>query len=149
MESWNDESIGKLFSLLEQISNKLSELKPKPRKKQFEITDHGTPVLATLWNKWTDNLPKVEHIPPSSKRYNDAINRWKECPKEDYWVGIIRKINESRFCNGENSRHWKADFGFLVRPDTALKVKDGKYDNPIANKKKLWGTMEDGTTIWK
>jgi hypothetical protein len=44
------------------------------------------------------------------------------------WRLILGRINASPFCLGQNDRGWKADVEFFLRPDTATKVLEGKYD---------------------
>lgn len=39
------------------------------------------------------------------------------------------RISTSDFCRGKNERGWVATFDWLLQPDTAIKVLEGKYDN--------------------
>jgi hypothetical protein len=84
------------------------------------------PPLAVVWNESCgDGLSKV--IGCSSTRNRLAKARWLDKPDPAYWKEVISKIKESSFCLGQNDRGWKADFDFLIRPDTHLKVLEGKY----------------------
>ena len=47
---------------------------------------------------------------------------------EDKIIEAIDKIKESSFLRGENDRHWKIDFDWLIANDTnILKVLEDKY----------------------
>jgi hypothetical protein len=44
-------------------------------------------------------------------------------------------MDASPFCRGETGdRGWRASFDFLLKPDTATKVLEGKYDDADAIK---------------
>lgn len=42
----------------------------------------------------------------------------------------FRRAQASSFCTGQNDRHWKADFDWLLNENNLVKVLEGKYDNP-------------------
>jgi hypothetical protein len=56
-----------------------------------------------------------------------ASMRLKEKPELAYWQDVITRVSNSPFCGGDNDRGWKANFEFLVRADTHLKVMEGVY----------------------
>lgn len=64
----------------------------------------------------------------SDKRKRAAQMRLRERPLDD-WRRVIESIARSDFCRGQNDRGWVATFDWLVQPDTATKVLEGKYDN--------------------
>jgi hypothetical protein len=83
--------------------------------------------LVEIWNAECGELPKIRGLGKSRKP--QVVQRWDEKPDRDYWTEIIRKIAGSSFCSGKNDRGWKADFDFLIRPDTQHRVLEGKYDD--------------------
>lgn len=89
----------------------------------------GPTELQRDWNEVTsaDGLRTCREL--SKARRVAATARIRDHPDEPYWAGVILRIAKSDFCRGENDRGWKADFDFLVRRDTHLKVLEGKYDN--------------------
>jgi len=101
------------------------ELKNK-RIKERKNTLVELPRLAVLWNEHSGQLPKV--FKSNLNRNKKAATRFSE-HSEGEWVDIIKRIANSQFCNGQNDRGWKADFEFLIKPDTALKAIEGTYDN--------------------
>lgn len=101
------------------------EGKSVPRADAREAT---LPRLARIWNEACGDLPKVLRCSGGRRRH--AENRWREDPDEDFWRGVIARIRASSFCTGGNARGWRADFDFFVRPDTANRVLEGKYDDP-------------------
>jgi len=100
----------------------------KREKKERQILVGFSPIdLMTTWNVLKNKLPKALSLSP--KREAQARARLKENPSREYWSGIISRIVASGWCNGKNDRGWKADFDFLLKPDTHLKALEGKYDN--------------------
>lgn len=93
----------------------------KPKSELIKLTE-----LEVLWNRYCGALPQVKR---SSKRRKATIRaRLKEVSDLDYWVATFIRVSESRFCNGENDRGWRADFDFVLKPDSHLKINEGKYD---------------------
>ena len=87
----------------------------------------GAENLFQIWNNHHGALPKAEAL--TAKRRRSANARWKEKPDFDYWVGITKKLAASDFCNARTGGKWVADFDFLLKPDTHVKVLEGRYDN--------------------
>lgn len=109
----------------------------KDKDKDLERGSGGkqkTHPLAEIWNQNCGTLPKTKGL--SEKRIKAAKKVFSDLSPPD-WIEVVRKISESNFCNGQNDRGWRADFDFLVRPDTWAKVLEGKYNTnvlPIAKK---------------
>lgn len=91
---------------------------------QSEPSQSGINPLIELWNTHCGTLPK----PRSSSGLRNRKTRLllKQHPDLQYWTDVIKKIAASPFCCGSNG--WKADFDWLLKEDTHLKVMEGKYD---------------------
>ena len=113
----------------EGVGKKTTHEEPKASSRAVAL-----PPLVEIWNENRGTLPKVVGL--SSSRRKQSHARWEENPDRSYWVSIIEKLKSSSFCNGKNDRGWRADFDFLVRPDTQHKVLEGKYDDRTPNAKK-------------
>ena len=85
--------------------------------------------LMDLWNEHCGVLAKIRGL--SGSRATMAKTRWREKPDEKYWIDTIKIISSSAFCNGDNNYKWTADFDWLTKPTTHLKVAEGKYSNKI------------------
>lgn len=83
--------------------------------------------LAAIWNQHSVALPKIRGMSVTRKKAADS--RWKENPNPSHWVEIVTRLAKSEFCNGKNDRGWKADFDFLIQPETQNKALEGKYDD--------------------
>ena len=142
-----DES--KIIELLTEIRDLL---KPKRKAKQDKLLlDDDTIKIWEIWNGWVEGLPKVHSVSPNSTRYTRMQARWKEHPNEGFWITLIKRINESAFCHGKNTRKWNASFDFLIRPDTPAKIMEGLYDNEEkAEKKNKQKMFVEGTDneVW-
>lgn len=82
--------------------------------------------LILIWNQNCGKLPKVKHSNKHRDRKIKAV--WaQQTPPE--WTATVQKMAASDFCNGKSNTGWKASFDFLVKPESWLKVNEGKYDN--------------------
>lgn len=67
-------------------------------------------VMQSLWN---------------GARKTNLTNRWKESPKHqalEFWQWFFRVVRKNPHWMGENSRGWKADFGWLLKRENFNKV---------------------------
>lgn len=86
--------------------------------------------LVKLWADLAPGQPQVKVLTTSRKKHAQA--RLREHPDLDYWREVIRRLIASPFCRGANDRGWRADFDFLIKPDTHAKALEGKYDEATA-----------------
>lgn len=85
--------------------------------------------LADVWNIETlPPIPRCKYL--THQRKSRASARLRERPLEE-WRAIVRRIGLSAFCRGENDRGWLATFDWLLQPDVAVKVLEGKYDDRV------------------
>lgn len=96
-----------------------------------QASPSDTNFFLNLWNENRGGMPEVKAL--STKRKKSCIARLKDNPSQAYWHEVITRMANSKFCCGENNQGWKADFDFLLKPDTHLKVLEGKYDNKSNN----------------
>lgn len=90
----------------------------------------GLPELAKIWNENSGTLPKVIACNPNSMRRKQSELRWRENPDHAYWQDVVRRIQESDFCMGRSKGStWRASFDWLIKPDSASKILEGKYAN--------------------
>lgn len=82
--------------------------------------------LAESWNAHCGSLPKVQRL--TGKRATAAKARLKDNPNLEYWHSVVERMAASPFCQGNNNTGWRASFDFLLKPDTHIKVMEGKYD---------------------
>ena len=45
------------------------------------------------------------------------------------WREAVQRASESDFCNGLGEQGWRADLEWFLRPDSAQKLMEGKFDN--------------------
>lgn len=131
-------SFDRLELLLERIAIAIEKKKPE-RRLQESIPVQAALKIADAWNEWKQPaFPRINGLSPQSTRYKNALARWLEKPNEEYWIGVIQRVNESKFCCGDNERGWVADFEFLVRPDNHHRILEGKYDKcHLSHKKEI------------
>jgi uncharacterized protein YdaU (DUF1376 family) len=84
--------------------------------------------LLELWNELASG-PIRRCAELTDKRRRFARARLRERPIDE-WRVVIQRINASKFCRGETDRgDWVADFDWLLKPDTAVRVLEGSYDD--------------------
>lgn len=99
--------------------NKRNEIKIKEiENKRIEVKE--------IYNSICTNLPQVQKL--TDKRNKDIDKFLKDFTKEQF-EQICKTANSSNFLTGENDRHWKADFDFLMRIDKATNILEGKYND--------------------
>lgn len=92
-----------------------------------DVTIGSHLLLFSIWNQWCDELPKAKGM--NSERKNKSKIRWNENPDPKYWEEVVCKISKSSFCRGKTGKGWVATFDWLLKPDTHLRVIEGKYDD--------------------
>lgn len=88
--------------------------------------DGPLPPLVMVWNSHRGRLPEARSW--NGPRLKKIKLRWPEQSPEA-WVATVQRMAASDFCCGKGSTGWRADFDFLLKPDTWAKVNEGKYDN--------------------
>jgi len=92
--------------------------------------------LVQAWNENRGTLPKATK---QSLSRIDLINqRLGEEPDLEVWVSAIKRVSESDFCNGriissDGKKPWVTTFGWLVKPDSRMRIEEGTYDNRSAH----------------
>ena len=84
------------------------------------------------YNAICTNLPRVVRLTDKRRRAVRLIYGKGYTPEQ--LDEAFRKAQSSSFCTGQNDRHWKADFDWLLLESNLVKVLEGKYDNPAAAK---------------
>ncbi len=88
----------------------------------------GPKELAELWREIFAPEKPAPRFKAGGERWKSAKARTAEEPSPEYWRQVITKISQTPFCRGKNDRSWIADFDFLVRQESHIKVMEGKYD---------------------
>jgi hypothetical protein len=89
--------------------------------------------IIEIYNMYCVNLPQVQKL--TNKR-KTAINKLLNEINTEQFEQICIIANKSDFLIGNNDRGWKADFDFILKPDKAISILEGKYDN-INQRKKI------------
>ncbi len=86
-----------------------------------------TPVADEIVNSWNGipGVVKVERI--TAKRRASLNARMREAYFRSNWREGIARAASSAFLQGEKG--WRADFEWFLRPDSLVKLLEGKYDN--------------------
>lgn len=113
----------------EQLKTQIREEEDKANKPEIS---NKPQQLADRYNAICTNLPRVVRLTDKRRRAVRLIHDKGYTPEQ--LDEVFRKAQESSFCTGQNDRHWKADFDWLLNESNLVKVLEGKYDNPAAAK---------------
>lgn len=113
----------------EQLKTHIREEEDKANKPEIS---NKPQQLADRYNAICTSLPKVVRLTDKRRRAVRLIYDKGYTPEQ--LDEVFRKAQSSSFCTGQNDRHWKADFDWLLNESNLVKVLEGKYDNPAAAK---------------
>lgn len=113
----------------EQLKTQIKEEEDKANKPEIS---NKPQQLADRYNAICTNLPRVVRLTDKRRRAVRLIYGKGYTPEQ--LDEAFRKAQSSSFCTGQNDRHWKADFDWLLNESNLVKVLEGKYDNPAAAK---------------
>jgi hypothetical protein len=99
-----------------------------PNILKIEKGTKSAEVVVSYWNSKAPNIKEVQAV--AGERERSLRARMNEPFFLANWQAAIDRIAESDFCTGRNDRGWVADFDFFVRPETVIKVMEGKYGEP-------------------
>ena len=83
-------------------------------------------ALMSAWNMSIQRLPKATKLTGERRRH--AVSRLREEPALHIWRNAFVRLDASDFACGV-AGGWRADFDFMLRPGSLIKVLEGKYDN--------------------
>lgn len=103
----------------------------------------GPEALMELWNETKSPvLPDCKKL--TDKRRRAARARLREFPDRQDWTRFIQHINSSAWHTGKNSSGWKANFDWLVKPESIVKFVEGRYNTkPAAPADVYRGELDD------
>ena len=82
------------------------------------------------WNVFAKvhKLPSITTM--TDRRRKRLAGRLKDCDGLPGWHAALAMIPRSSFLLGNNERGWRANFDFMLQPDSFQKVCDGVYADP-------------------
>lgn len=97
-----------------------NENKKGNEKKQNKFNE-----IIEIYNTYCTNLSQVQKL---TEKRKTAINKLLKEIDIEQFRDICIIANQSDFLTGDNDRNWKADFDFIIRPDKAVSILEGKYN---------------------
>jgi hypothetical protein len=85
-------------------------------------------ALQRLWNELAaPGLPRWRETSAKRRKAAEARLRERSIEGPSGWREVIERINASAFCRGGGKDGWRASPDWILQPDTAAKVLEGKY----------------------
>lgn len=114
----NPEAAAALGALIMDVNQAVGEATPEGGSAE---------ALMELWNEMAGKiLPPCRKL--TDKRRRAAKARLREFPDREDWTRFIRHILSSAWHTGNNSSGWKANFDWLVKPESIVKFLEGRYN---------------------
>lgn len=85
------------------------------------------PEVVSSWNLMAASCGLSPISKLTAKRRTACQARLRDYGREAI-LSAIEKVPRSGFLTGTNDRSWRADFDFLLKPDTITRILEGKYD---------------------
>jgi hypothetical protein len=127
---WLSTNYAKIRTTITRTEREIEREIEKEREGEVkETVPDGTPSpedLLETWNANRGSLPAGIGISAARRRAAKVV--LADEPDLGVWGGVITRIASSAFCTGTNNRGWRATFDWLLKPDTRMKVLEGKYD---------------------
>lgn len=128
----------------EQLKTQIKEEEDKAHKPEIS---NKPQQLADRYNAICTSLPRVVRLTDKRRRAVRLIHDKGYTPEQ--LDEAFRRAQASSFCAGQNDRHWKADFDWLLNENNLVKVLEGKYDNPAeAKPDKPPRRRKEETEVW-
>ena len=127
----------------EQLKTQIREEEDKANKPEIS---NKPQQLADRYNAICTSLPKVVRLTDKRRRAVRLIYSKGYTPEQ--LDEAFRKAQASSFCTGQNDRHWKADFDWLLNENNLVKVLEGKYDNPAEAKPDKPPRRREEVEVW-
>lgn len=83
-------------------------------------------AVLEIWNDMAERTGLPKALTATGKRQAMLRERLKE-HGEDAFRRAVEAVERSPFCLGKNERGWRADIGFLLRPDNFVKLIEGGF----------------------
>jgi hypothetical protein len=113
-----------------------SRVEEKREEKTEKKADYAATekVILEWWNGLAEKYSLPKCISFTDKRKAALKERIQDPVFLRGWKEAMKKIPESEFLLGKNDRGWKADMEFFLRPDTVVKILEGKYSGTTTPK---------------
>jgi biotin operon repressor len=103
-----------------------------PSKQAALFEGAGPPValgLAELIERWN----KIPGISRALKATDDRQRAFKARVRDPEWItqvdAALSRMAASSFCRGGGDKGWKADIDWFLKPNTFVKIFEGRYDD--------------------
>jgi len=95
-------------------------------KKTYETLENVSEIVVSQYNTICKSLPRV--IKVTDKRKKDISRAAKELREiGSTFEELFEKAESSAFLTGNNTRGFKANFDFILRSSTMIKILEGAY----------------------
>ncbi len=121
------------------------EEKPANGKKKGKDVDFN--AVVAMYHTECPSFPRIVKVSEARKA---KIRIRLEEMKGDFDVikKVFQKLEDSKFCRGDNKNGWKASFDWIFENEKNwVKVYEGNYDNKTRNN--VPGRNESVNDIWK
>lgn len=117
-------------------NRKEPSFEPSKHKEPAALTAVQTPPLSPAIKEVIEAWNNLTGLSKCIKFSEDRTRKLKSRLRDPFfaanWRAALNKVQASPFCHGEGGRGWKADIDWFLKPDSCLRVMEGKYDKVAA-----------------
>lgn len=109
----------------ESLTNRTEGAATGPPADAAELREEMA-ALVDAWNA-IDGVTHCSDVTPARRR--KLRTRLQDAAWRDHWRDALAVVARSTFLRGGGPRRWRADFDWLLQPDSLTKIREGKYDD--------------------
>lgn len=122
----NYEWVNKKLLNKDPSTNNPSTSNPSTSNKENKKESINYQAIVNAYNETCVSLPSIQKL--TDKRKNKIKARLKSFTIDDF-NKLFKKVQESKFLNGDNDKGWRANFDWLIEESNMLKVLEGYYED--------------------
>ena len=85
------------------------------------------PKADELLARWNSQMRRSDRM--TDKRRHALRSRLKDAWWAENWREALERATDMPFLHGENERGWRADLDWFLKPDSATRIMEGKYES--------------------
>ena len=128
-----------------EIGNELEKIQQPLISNISNLPSNNSNVCDEVISKYNAICTNLSKVIKSTDKRGKAIKAFLKQMTIEEFENACKIANETDFLVGKNEKGWRADFDFIIKPDNAIRIIEGKYgkaklkpDNQPMETRKGW-----------